>query len=83
MTETWPWEVCDYSALSDDELKRHAIEKEDFDNIQIMFDEYNSENVKLLDNFSINQQKKLLNLEQIGKYIARCEIQELLNRKIT
>ena len=55
MTETCSWEVCDYSAQSDDELKSHAIEKEDFDNIQIMFDEYNSENFKLLDNFSINQ----------------------------
>ena len=59
-----------YSAQSDDELKSHAIEKEDFDNIQIIFDEYNSENVKL-DNFSINQQKKWINLEYIGKYIAR------------
>ena len=32
-------EVCDYSAQSDDELKSHAIENEEFDNIQKMFDE--------------------------------------------
>ena len=64
MAERCSCDVCDNSAQSDDELKSHAIEKEEFDSIQKMIDEYNSVNVKLLDNFFLfNQKKKLLNLE--------------------